>query len=524
DAVTSAYLGLTRDRNRRQQTMRTETLVAREAELLSELEAINARLLDVGGEFGLMTMAAAHIEKIAQIDATAARKAEVEATLLALSQSNKTSSADMNDDEIMRATLLDRALADLNFEKVRHQATLATYLQLYTENARRVRDIRKKIAVVDQAMADRRAQIQILGQTGALTDQSSAGEQDSVAAIEDLLAKVTDRLATQRAEARDLNARRVELEFLENEHDEVYRMLKDTRSALDVIRVESNDALPGLIELMSPAVIPEKAAKDGSKMLGAAGLAGGISVATLLVLVAAFGNTRLRYSSDLWSVTHRVPVLGLATDKTLSDRAALERETDCMRNRIQLLPLRLPMAEDRGRIIAVARLARGRSDALALALADSFDRTGIRVLLIDADLAGGHLSENLDLDGLDGWTDLVRRGAADPVRFGSLDVLPSGRARIMSDADLALPKLRQSLKSLTAGYDVIVLNAGCLDESVSGEMLLSCADIAIGEACRGDPCEAILRHAKTLDERPRNGGAIWFANARGSDPMAATRS
>jgi succinoglycan biosynthesis transport protein ExoP len=140
DAISSAYLGLKAERQTERMRSRGAELTRRETELLARLQDIDAAILEAGGEFGVNAISKAHIEKIAQIDALAVRQSEVSRTLEALSASENVASADMNDKDIIRATLLDRGLADLNIELARREAELQVMLLRYTETARPVQD------------------------------------------------------------------------------------------------------------------------------------------------------------------------------------------------------------------------------------------------------------------------------------------------------------------------------------------------------------------------------------------------
>jgi hypothetical protein len=101
-------------------------------------------------------------------------------TLATLEASNGATSVDTSDTEIMRATLLDRTMADLGFERARLMSELAGLRAGYEgqtnprfEQAERAK--LEEIAVIEEALADRREQIRILGQTGALTDAAADG-------------------------------------------------------------------------------------------------------------------------------------------------------------------------------------------------------------------------------------------------------------------------------------------------------------------------------------------------------------
>ena len=522
DAITGAYLSLTAENKARQTASRSETLRAREAELLDQLSQINRQSLEAGGEFGPLTLVKAHNEKIAQIDATAARKAEVEATLTALRETGGNSSADMNDEEIMRATLLDRALADLNFEKARHEATLSTLLKRYSENSRQVQDIKGKIAVIDQAMQDRRTQIQVLGQTGALTDQSAGGEEDSVAAIEDLLQKVTERLETQRAEARDLNERRVTLDFLEDERAEVADMLAETRTALDAVHLESEAALPGLIDLMEEANLPLKPAEDSSMLLALGGATGGGLFATLIVMVIGASSGRLRFSDDLWNLTYLVPILGAVDRKVRRNPLEYERAINKLRNRIKLVPARVPKPTDRGRILSIGRLDKGSTPVLAKQLAKSFAATRMRVLLVDADMLEQGITEHFGLGQATGWSDLLLDREADAVEVDGLWIMPNGPRGVLDDADIGLYDVNAVLADLAREWDVVLVHFGSLTDNVAAELVLTATDFCLAHVVHGDRLTNVRRHGEATDKLPRNGGGIWLEKLKPSDPYLAS--
>jgi hypothetical protein len=94
-------------------------------ELVERLDMLRANQLEIGGEYGVSAIARAHVEKIAQIDALDARLSEVGSTLATLEASDGATSVDTSDTEIMRATLLDRTMADLGFERARLMSELA---------------------------------------------------------------------------------------------------------------------------------------------------------------------------------------------------------------------------------------------------------------------------------------------------------------------------------------------------------------------------------------------------------------
>ncbi|WP_241427769.1 hypothetical protein [Fertoeibacter niger] len=514
NAVVAAYLDLQAEAESARSDVRLAELQSREADLLARQADIRRRTLQVGGEYGIDALAKAHVEKIAQIDALAARRAEVEATLAAMRTASGESSADMSDDEIMRATLLDRALADLNFDRAKREAELSTFLQRYPEDSRQVRDLREQIAVVDRAMAERREQIKVLGQTGALTDTSGADPEASTAEIAALLEKVTAQLAAARTEARELNSKRAELAALKEEADDVRKLLEETSSALEVIRLEAGRALPGYTAILSPATEPAEPAEDSSKMLAAAGLAGGGVLPFALALVLGLASGRVRHSDALGRFGHLVPVL-----RVVPRRRPAASEPDRLRNALQLHPLRHPHPPGRTRIVTFARLDRGAPADDALALARSFAQAGTRVLLIDADLCAQGISRTLGLSEAPGWREaLLGQAPAPTVLADGLHVLPAGLDPRTTDSTAGIIAIRRALANLATGRDLILICAQSPSASLMTELLLSASDIGLADVRPEDGKATVAAHILRLDNLPRQGGALVFTRAHAGDP------
>ena len=518
NAVIAAYLDIQAEAEAARSTVRLEELQTRETSLLARQTDIRRRTLDVGGEYGIDALGKAHVEKVAQIDALSERRAEVEATLAAMRTKTGDSSADMADNEIIRSTLLDRALADLNFDRAKRGAELSTLLLRYPDNTIIVRDMREQIAVLDRAMADRREQIKVLGQTGALTDTSGANAEASQAEIAALLEKVTGQLASVRAEARDLNGKRAELAALKEEADDVRKLLEETSNALEVIRLEAGRALPGYTAILSPATEALEPSEDSSKMMAAAGLAGGAGLPFALALLLGLMSGRVRHSDALGRFGHLVPVLRVSPR-----RHPGATEPDRLRNALQLLPLRMPHTAGKARVITFTRLDRGAPAAGALALAHSFAKAGTRVLLVDADLGratpGTGISRMLGLEGASGWRELLlgQSVALVPLADG-LSVLPIGFDPRLTDASAGIGAVRKALATLTADHDLILICTQSPGDSLMTELLLSASDLGLAEVCPADRKAAIAAHVLRLDNLPRQGGGLVFTQAKTGDP------
>ena len=514
NAVVAAYLDLQAEAETARSNVRLSELQAREADLLKRQAGIRQRMLDVGGEYGIDALAKAHVEKVAQIDALSARRAEVEATLAALQSQAGESSADMSDDEIMRATLLDRALADLNFEKAKLESELSRLLLRYPTDSAPVRDLREQIAVIDRAMADRREQIKVLGQTGALTDTTGANAETSQAEIAALLDKVTAQLSVARAEARDLNSKRAELAALEQEARDVRKLLEETSGALEMIRLEAGRALPGYTAILSPATQAAEPVEDSSKLLAAAGLGAGGVLPLVLALGIGLASGKLRHSDALIRFSHRVPVLRVTPRKNPPPC-----EADRLRNALQLHPLRQPHPPAQARIITFTVLDGPAPALAALDLAQSFAKSGTRVLLIDADLGESALSRRLDLAAAPGWRDLLQGQSPEPVAAGEgLWVLPAGQDLRQTDTGTGIGAIRKALAHAGEGHDLVLICAPGPAASAMAELLLSASDLGLAELRPHHRKAAVAAHILRLDTLPRQGGGVVFTQAHPEDP------
>jgi succinoglycan biosynthesis transport protein ExoP len=117
------------------------------------------------------------------------------------------------------------------------------------------------------------------------------------------------------------------------------------------------------------------------------------------------------------------------------------------------------------RIIQVTSAApdEGKS-TLAAALAISVARTGLRVILVDADMRRGSLSGMFNLATKDGLVGLATSGNL-PVTYTqqygdvSLEVLAAGNAIVPQPDLIASARFAMLLKDLTLTYDVIILDS-----------------------------------------------------------------
>ncbi len=522
EAVIASYLALKSEAEEKRSAVRLSELHDREAEISQRLSALRTDQLEVGGEFGLNALAKAHIEKIAQIDGLTARKSEVAATIAALEAESSASSADTSDQEIMRATLLDRAMADLSFERAKLMSELAAlragFLHPTNKQFRQQEQAKlDQIAVIEKAAADRREQIRVLGQTGALTDVAATDSQTTVVELRSLFEKVSSQLATARQEARDLNRRRIELDGIENEIEEAERLLEETRHALEVIRLESGRALPGYTVVMSPPSQSVDPAEDSKKMFMAAGMVGGFGFAAALILALALFERRVRFAEALAPFENRIPVHQVSDADEADPHAA-----DLLRNELQLQSLRKPRLVGKAPVIAVTRACNGETTDLARSLAESFARARMKTLFVDADL--GNLDEEVSATG---WQDVLLGQASEPRANAQTDglwELPEGTPRTLEDRMVSARMVRTAIEQASQSFDVVIVSAGSLKVRLSAQLILSNSDVGVLAMAPSDTRADVFAQIDRLDELPRNGSVAVMRNALRGDPWVAVRT
>lgn len=521
DAVVDAYLSLNREAETSRSDVRLAELHDREEALVARLAELRADQLEIGGEFGMGAISRAHVEKISQIDALSLRLAEIETSLDALENDTGSTSVDGADSEIMRATLLDDIIGALGTERARLLGQLAALRVDYEgrSNPRFVqqeRSLVEEIAVVEAALEDRREQIRVLAQTGALTDAPNGDDEQSVAEIRNLRDRVAEQLEIARQEARDLNRRRIDLDRVEQEIAEAEDLLSETRRALEVIRLESGRALPGYTVLMSPPSTPLSPADDSRKMQAAGGLVAGGALAALAVLILGLREPRLRYAETLAPVAHRLPVVQVSQAGDGDGAAA-----DELRNDLQLHALRRPRLVGRAPVIALVRAGPGRTTDLALSLAESYARARMRVLFVEANFG----LAAADSDEI-GWSDILagRQIALPETGEGpGLWEVSAGTGRAVDDRAVSAPIVRAALYAPSHAFDVIILSGGSLKDRLSSQFLLSAADLGVLAMAPGERRAAILPQVDRLDTLPANGSVAVMRRARRDDPWLARR-
>ena len=518
-ALIDAYFAENAEKISKRQNIRESELSNRESELLRQIEKTNGRLLAVGGEFGLQTLLKAHLAKISQLAKVDQKLSELTNIIAELETIGILSDVSTVETEMMRALVLDNALAEMIFDQTKRRTELVSLNQRYQPSSLQVKGALAQLEILRTAIKERSKQIINLG-ISSKSMGSDAGSVESLDERKALHRRLTNRQSELETQAKTLNEKLVELQFLEKERTALRVLLDETRRILDEVRVESRDALPGVIELVSKGRLADRASEDKRMALAILGGGAGLFLVIASVFAFSFVQPRVRYSDDLDRFSRSAPMLAVMPRVEKTDEAIYLDKVSYLRNKIQLLDKPRVNPDQRGRVIALG----GASDntgttALTMALGESFAECGLQTLIIDADLLTTDLTDRLGHLSQVGWREtLAGATAVTPQRVNNIDFLPSGLLDSVSDRSVSLPKVRAAIEGFTQNYDLILLDIGDVQSRLTSHLIVSQCDVValmVKAYCTSGPLRKTI---SGLERVAPNGLNIIFNYAPEDDP------
>ena len=190
---------------------------------------------------------------------------------------------------------------------------------------------------------------------------------------------------------------------------------------------------------------------------------------------------------------------------------------DRLRNTIKLLPLRVARSDRRTQLIALAPVDGASGTEMALGLGNSFARTGLKTLVIDAAFPAAELpSESA------GWRDALAGQSVQPsVVADNLALLPIGQDMAVTCSAIGTAQLRAVLADLSAAFDVVLIGCGGLDRAISTELILAECNFALTLLIPADRTASLAQRLHRFEDLPRQGGAVIFTHAAPNDPGLA---
>jgi Mrp family chromosome partitioning ATPase/uncharacterized protein involved in exopolysaccharide biosynthesis len=524
NAVLNAYEAGNEAARRRHFDVRRSELSARERELHESLVALNDEYLATGGEHDAGTLSKAHIAKTAQLEVLEERIAELDNTIAQM-QTTGGVGADVGSVEIQRATLLDKATADMTYERAQRLAALETLKRRYRPSHPKLRAAEGELAILEAAIDERREQIATLGKAGALTGGNSASAEQSISDLEMLRSKLESRRETIRTEASELNSKIIRIRGIVTEKDRVEELLAETKRALDEVLVESQNDLTRSVEIVAFGKVPDGPIEDKRKpaALGAA-VFGSLGALSCFVLLTVVGG-RVRFSDDLDARASSL----LGTVIADADQGGGEMDEAARRLRNEL-DLRWPSSPKRSRVIGfVATSGDAGATSLVSALGRHYAAAGRRVLLIDANSAVCGI-RRLAMAGPAAYArDSVTLADAigrSPVASGSLELLETGSAMSRDQdgrdsAELSFEEMRGMLDAAREEHDVVLVDLGVLEAGSQAAVGSALSDRVIVVARGGESKQRINTKLDLLDRLAPKRQLLVLNRMPGHDPQLA---
>ena len=469
NSVLDAYSILTVEQSDTRSNLRVRELDGRIDDLRDKQARVDRELLAVGGEYDRGSLQKAHLSKVQELEELDKRLAEINNSLAEIEANNGALDADTGDMEIKRATLLDRAMADMVFERAKRAADLEEMTLRYQDEHPKVQRLTASLQVIDDAIETRRRLIATLGKTGAITGTDGSAPNQSLAELAALRDKLQGRRGIVSAEAVTLNGKLIDMKRLGEERSEIAKMLAQSRRILDEARLESRNSLPGVAEILSRGSNPTHPHNDKSKpiaLLGGVGGFGGVLVASLLLGLI---NSRARFSDDLASALE-IPTYALPYQASPGDFDRLLCD----------LEFNPAWRHDRATVLCLTR----QNPQTPLPLAGMLTAAKAHRLKTLIILAG---SDALAHDR--GFIDYVRHNPKSdgpyPLVLG--DIVPYG-----TEKKSFSPKMAADwIGSLTGHYDLIIVYAGMMRADLASQILPKLADLSIAITGVGDSISAI---------------------------------
>lgn len=307
--------------------------------------------------------------------------------------------------------------------------------------------------------------------------------------------KLQELTAAATQELRQYADAGAKLKLLEARVEAVRQNMTATDERLDALTTEAGAG--SRLTIVSGGEKPMTASIDNRPKMTAAGLVVGMLMP--LGLMILFGSIRYRYrfgddlASDLHGVTSMVAVLPqMSVDSHLGPASA---------NCIHSLRVRLQPAETgQQRVYLVTSTATGDGkSSVSLALSLSFTAAGYRTLLVDADIAARHLTQEFGADNLAGLMEAVE-GAEPSVQHmpTGLHFLAAGKGAAQRAFKLSPPGISRMLGAVRGNFDVVIIDGDPIVHGFAASLLTPHVDGVILATSAGIERSSLLRTVRQI--------------------------
>jgi Mrp family chromosome partitioning ATPase/uncharacterized protein involved in exopolysaccharide biosynthesis len=357
----------------------------------------------------------------------------------------------------------------------------------------------------------------------AYREQVAALPADAVEAAPDPAAALASRKPLQeresnlramveaaQAELNQLATERASLKRLDVQSEALRQQLADTESRLDALTTESSSG--SRLAIVSGGDRPMTAVADNRAKMAAAGALAGAFIPFGVLMAGTLVRRRYRTGEELAEhlAGHAPFVTVVPTiDRSAKASALAARCIHAARSRLtQAAPPSFSTkpadGTTSGRIYMVSSAdhAEGKS-SIALSLGLSFATTGLRTLIIDADLTTQHLTNALGASTAPGLFEALTTApepALSHLRAGPW-MLTTGRTTSRDAGKLRPEAVRTLLTTLRARYDIIIIDTDCLLSGVTAPLFAPHTDgviLAVAAGAHHSHVQSAVRLVRQL--------------------------
>ncbi len=321
----------------------------------------------------------------------------------------------------------------------------------------------KLIAIQDQI-----AQLQ--GEIEDIKTQNAEQTKVQIGAVKAELATLDENIKSWEVKARDAShkndAYQQRLDALTRAQNLYTQLLTDLKSVKDIKTMGSDET----IQTLQDASPPEQVSRGTLAHL-LVGLIGGLVTGSLVLLLMDRADDRLASSTEVMDrfsepIVGQIPNVGASrTDAGLpllhseDNRYTFAESFRSLRSSLIFMP---NQGDLRTIIVTSAIPGEGKS-TVASNLAITMSLAGAKVLLVDADLRRGDLTELFGLESKVGLSSVLRgevemKGALQPTKYSTLTLMPSGPVTNQSAELLLKPSFTKLLAQCREDFDLTIFN------------------------------------------------------------------
>lgn len=403
-------------------------------------------------------------------------------------------SASIPDPTLADLERLDEELKNYNSQHKDLVARLSHIAKIYKPRHQQVRQTQQKLelleAMIEMRLTSARERWYALG--GKLPSANQGESIDSLTTVQlkQRRGKLQILLASNQAEVKSLNKEQSQIQSLLQEQEDIELMLSELNSEIQVMAIESDAQFSGRISIANWGFLPRYPDKDRRRSLAIVGFFGGFGLSCGLFFLLGtldrrmYSVSQLQINSSRYRCLGVLPFLGAnGVDPELSETA-----TQCVhqiRNRIEAVRDQL---SSHMMVVTSPYQGDGKT-SLALALGWSYAAAGHRTLIMDCDLLGRSLTQQMNLAKHPGVKEVLRdRNLTDQIvdmPVPNLSVMGAGVDRSFGPESIRRDDFASLCGELRQRFDIVIADTGPFSGSVELLPVVAASDGVIFSIRRG---------------------------------------